>query len=75
MSEDLGFSYELRGPGRVSILRDGAVVAELDEAQSRAFLGDVELMSEAHLQQEMARITASEDGPENDGSEALPGDG
>ena len=74
MSEDLGFSYELREGGLVTILREGTVVAELDADQSRAFLGDVELMSPAHLQQEMARITETEGAPVNDSANALPRD-
>ena len=74
MSEDLGFSYQLREGGLVVILHDDTVVAELDADQSRAFLGDAELMNEAHLQQEMARITETEGAPDNASASALPRD-
>ena len=74
MSEDLGFTFELREGGLVAILREGAVVAELDPDQSRAFMGDAELMNEAHLQQEMARITETEGAPDNTRANALPRD-
>ena len=74
MSEDLDFTYQVREGGFVTILRDGAVVAELDADQSRAFLGDAELMNEAHLQQEMARISETEGAPDNPSANALPRD-
>lgn len=57
MTDDLGFSFNCSGHGKVQIYRQGRLVTTLGERDSAQFLNRVASLSEDQAQREMARAT------------------